>query len=317
MKILVVLKVKNHHKKWLQKSAADAELRFLPTDQVTESDLADVDAIIGNVPTELLPAAKKLRWLQLNTAGADIYCKDGLLKDDVLLTNATGAYGLALSEHLLAQLLAMMKKLYPYYDNQKAGLWRDEGAVASIEDATVLILGIGDIGRAFARRVKALGAYVIGVRRRAGAKPVGIDELGTMAELPALLARADVVVSVLPGTSETTGLFCKERFAAMKKGAYFLNIGRGSAVVTDDLIEAVQAGRLAGAALDVTAPEPLPADHPLWRTPNVYITPHISGDDHLSATQDKIVQIAARNLSVFLHGVSLENLVDRNTGYKH
>ena len=301
MKILVVLKVKNHHKKWLQKSAADAELRFLPTDQVTESDLADVDAIIGNVPTELLPAAKKLRWLQLNTAGADIYCKDGLLKDDVLLTNATGAYGLALSEHLLAQLLAMMKKLYPYYDNQKAGLWRDEGAVASIEDATVLILGIGDIGRAFARRVKALG----------------IDELGTMAELPALLARADVVVSVLPGTSETTGLFCKERFAAMKKGAYFLNIGRGSAVVTDDLIEAVQTGRLAGAALDVTDPEPLPADHPLWRTPNVYITPHISGDDHLSATQDKIVQIAARNLSAFLHGVSLENLVDRNTGYKH
>lgn len=317
MKILIVMNVKTHHREWLQQSAASAELRFLPAAQVTEDDLADVDAVIGNVPTHLLAAAKKLRWLQLNTAGADAYCQKGALREDILLTNATGAYGLALSEHLLAQLLAMMKKLYPYYDNQKAGLWRDEGGVSSIEDATVLILGIGDIGRAFARRVKALGAYVIGVRRREGAKPVGIDELGTMEELPALLSRADVVVSVLPGTKATAGLFNKERFAAMKKGAYFLNIGRGNAVVTDDLIEAMQRGHLAGAALDVTDPEPLPAAHPLWRTSNVYITPHISGDDHLDATQDRIVQIAARNLTAFLHDMPLENLVDREMGYKN
>ena len=316
MKILVVMSMKDHHKEWLEKCAEGAELRFLPAAQVTEKDLADVDAVIGNVPTELLPAANKLCWLQLNTAGTDAYCKAGLLKEAVLLTNATGAYGLALSEHLLAQLLAMMKKLYPYYDNQKKGLWHDEGHVTSIEDATVLILGIGDIGRAFARRVKALGAYVIGVRRREGAKPVGIDEIGTMAELDSLLARADVVVSVLPGTAATTGLFDKARFAAMKKGSYFLNIGRGNAVVTEDLIEAMKKGRLAGAALDVTDPEPLPADHALWHTPNVYITPHISGDDHLSATQDKIVQIAARNLAAFLQGMPLENLVDRTTGYK-
>ena len=317
MKILIALGVKAHHKEQLQRNAADAELHFVPADKVREEDIANVDAIIGNVPAELLPAAKKLRWLQLNTAGADIYCKEGVLKDGVLLTNATGAYGLALSEHLLAQLLAMMKKLYPYYDNQKAGLWRDEGHVTSIEDATVLILGIGDIGRAFARRVKALGAYVIGMRRREGAKPVGVDEIGTMAELDSLLSRADVVVSVLPGTAATMGLFDKARFAAMKKGAYFLNIGRGNAVVTDDLIEAMQEGTLAGAALDVTAPEPLPADHPLWQAPNVYITPHISGDDHLSATQDKIVQIAARNLTAFLQGAPLENLVNRETGYRN
>lgn len=317
MKILIVMNVKTHHREWLQQSAASAELRFLPAAQVTEDDLADVDAVIGNVPTHLLATAKKLCWLQLNTAGADAYCKKGVLSGDVLLTNATGAYGLALSEHLLAQLLAMMKKLYRYYDNQKAGLWRDEGGVTSLEDGTVLILGIGDIGRAFARRVKALGAYVIGVRRRAGGKPVGIDELGTIEELPALLSRADVVVSVLPGTKETEGLFDKEHFAAMKKGAYFLNIGRGNAVVTDDLIEVMQSGHLAGAALDVTDPEPLPAAHPLWHTPNVYITPHISGDDHLAATQDRIVQIAARNLAAFLQGMPLENLVDREMGYKN
>ena len=316
MKILIAMGVKDHHKEQLQRNAADAELHFVPADKVREEDIADVDAIIGNVPTELLPAAKKLRWLQLNTAGADIYCKDGVLKEGVLLTNATGAYGLALSEHLLAQLLAMMKKLYPYYDNQKKGIWRDEGSVTSIEGATVLILGAGDIGRAFARRVKALGAYVIGVRRREGAKPVGIDEMGTMADLDSLLARADIVVSVLPGTAATRGIFDRKRFAMMKKGAYFLNIGRGNAVVTEDLIKAMAEGRLAGAALDVTDPEPLPADHALWHTPNVYITPHISGDDHLSATQDKIVQIAAHNLAAFLQGMPLENLVDRTTGYK-
>ena len=316
MKILIALGAKEHHKEQLQRNAADAELFFMPAEKVQKEDLADVDAIIGNVPTELLPAAKKLRWLQLNTAGADAYCKEGVLKEDVLLTNATGAYGLALSEHLLAQLLAMMKKLYPYYENQRKGLWHDEGRVTSVEDATVLILGAGDIGRAFARRVKALGAYVIGVRRREGAKPVGIDEMGTMDGLNSLLARADIVVSVLPGTAATKGVFDKKRFAAMKKGAYFLNIGRGDAVVTDDLIAAMKEGCLAGAALDVTDPEPLPADHALWHTPNVYITPHISGDDHLSATQDKIVQIAARNLAAFMRGVPLENLVDRTTGYK-
>ena len=289
---------------------------MVPGNKGREEEIADGDTSIGNVTTALLAAAKKLRWLKLKTAGADIDWKEGVLKDGVLLTNATGAYGLALSEHLLAQLLAMMKKLYPYYDNQKKGIWRDEGRVTSIEDATVLILGTGDIGRAFARRVKALGAYVIGVRRREGAKPVGIDEMGTMDDLDSLLARADVVVSALPGTAATMGIFDRKRFAAMKKGAYFLNIGRGNAVVTEDLIETMTEGRLAGAALDVTDPEPLPADHALWHTPNVYITPRISGDDHLGATQDKIVQIAVRNLAAFLQGIPLENLVNRTTGYK-
>ena len=316
MKILVVMETKERHREWLQKNAADAELHFIRSKNVTESDVADADAVIGNLPCRLLPAAKKLRWLQLNSAGADAYCQDGILREDVLLTNATGAYGLALSEHLLAQLLAMMKKLYPYYDNQKKGLWHDEGEVTSIEDSRVLILGIGDIGRAFARRVKALGAHVTGVRRREGAKPFGIDEIGKMDDLHELLGAADIVVSTLPATAATTGLFDKTCFAAMKKGAYFLNIGRGTAVITADLIEAMQSGRLAGAALDVTDPEPLPPDHPLWHTPNVYITPHISGDYHLPATQDKIIQIAARNLTAFLHGEPLENLVDRQTGYK-
>lgn len=316
MKILVVMETKERHKEWLQQSAPEAELHFVRGKNATEADVADADAIIGNLPCHLLPAAKKLRWLQLNSAGADAYCKDGLLPESVLLTNATGAYGLALSEHLLAQLLAMMKNLYPYYDNQKKGLWHDEGNVTSIEDSHVLILGIGDIGRAFARRVKALGAHVTGVRRREGAKPFGIDEIGSMENLRELLGKADIVVSTLPGTAATTALFDKKHFAAMKKGAYFLNIGRGTTVVTADLTEAMQQGHLAGAALDVTDPEPLPPDHPLWHTPNVYITPHISGDYHLPATQDKIIQIAARNLTAFLRGDPLENLVDRQTGYK-
>ena len=208
MKILITMGVKEQHEEELKKSAAGAELLFLPADKVLLDELDDAHVIIGNIPPELLPAATNLRWLRLNTAGADAYCKKGVLKDDVLLTNATGAYGLALSEHLLAQLLAMMKKLYSYYDNQKKAIWHDEGQVTSIENATVLILGIGDIGRAFARRVKALGAYVIGVRRRTGSKPVGIDELGTMQNLDSLLARADVVVSVLPASPTISSRQC-------------------------------------------------------------------------------------------------------------
>ncbi len=140
--------------------------------------------------------------------------------------------------------------------------------------------------------------------------------MGTLEDLPGFLGQADVVASVLPGTPETTHLYDAGMFQAMKPGAFFINCGRGNAVVQEDLVRALSEGHLAGAALDVTDPEPLPADSPLWDVPNLLITPHISGDHHLPQTWDKAVAIAARNLKHYLAGEPLENLVDRKTGYK-
>ncbi len=316
MKVLVVMSTRPHHRDWLNAAAPELELTYCPAASLTESDVRDAEVVIGNLPPQLLPAAVKLRWLQLNTAGADAYCRPGALPAGAILTNATGAYGLALSEHMLGQLLAMMKKLYLYYDNQRRCLWHDEGPVTSVAGAVVLIVGLGDVGTAFARLVKAMGAHVIGVRRRPADLPPWVDEMAAIEDLDACLGRADIVAACLPGTPATRHLFDAGRFAAMKDSAYFLNIGRGFSVVTDDLAEAVRSGHLAGAAVDVTDPEPLPADHPLWQVPNLYITPHISGQNHLAATTDNIVRIAADNLAAYLAGRPLKNEVDFATGYR-
>lgn len=321
MKIVVAMPVTATHKAWLEKAAGDNEIYYADTKaalgvQVPEDVLVDADIIIGNLAPDLVRKAPKLRWMQLNSAGSNAYVKKGVLPEGALLTNATGAYGLALAEHMLAQLLAMMKKLYLYYDNQKDNNWKDEGPVTSVYGSTALIIGFGDIGREFGKRLKALGAHVIGIRRRSMDVPPEADEMGSMDKLDDYLARADIIATSLPDTPVTEYLYNKDRFAAMKKGAWFLNIGRGNCVVQKDLMEAVKSGHLAGAAIDVTDPEPLPADDPLWQVPGLYITPHVSGGYHLKATHDRIIQIACDNLKAFQTGQPLRNIVDFETGYK-
>ena len=312
MKIAVPMFVRESDKKALEAAAPRAEFYYGRDPE----KLAEAEVILGNVKPALLSGCQNLKWLPLNSAGADAYYKPGILPEAVRLTNSTGAYGQALSEHMLALLLAMMKKLYLYHDNQKKHQWKDEGMVTSLEDATVVVVGFGNIGKAFGRLCKLLGAHVIGIRRHTGNVPPEADEMGTLDDLPRVLGRADVVASVLPGTPATTHLYDAGMFAAMKPGAWFINCGRGNAVVQDDLRQALLCGHLAGAALDVTDPEPLSADSPLWDTPNLVITPHISGDHHLAKTWDNVVKIAVTNLKHYLAGESLENPVDLQTGYK-
>lgn len=321
MKILVAMEVNEEHKRWIEDAAQGNDVVYWPVTglvsaSVAAEELADAEVIIGNVVPSQLQHAHKLRWLQLSSAGADAYCRKGILPAGAVLTNSTGAFGLAISEYMTAVVFAMMKKLYRYYDNQKDGQWHDEGQVESVYGKTVLVIGFGNLGREFGRRMKAMGARVIGMRRRSGPVPPEADEMGTMDKLDEYLAAADIVASCLPNTPETYHLYTKDRFAAMKAGAYFINVGRGSNVVQDDLCAAVRSGHLAGAAVDVTEPEPLPADSPMWHTPGVYVTPHVSGGYHLQATHDNIVRIAADNLRRFLRGEALENVVDFATGYK-
>lgn len=335
--ILVTIPAEPRQKALLQEAAPGCEFRFkgasvlrgkngliggqpfpelLDDGPLTPEDAAWTEIILGNVEIEFLQQSKKLRWLQTNSAGVEAYLSPGVLPEGTLLTNASGAYGLAISEHMLGMLLALMKKLELYRDAQKSGDWRSLGGVSSLYGASVLVLGLGDIGGEFGRRCKALGAKVVGVRRVKREKPEYADEVHTLEELDFLLPRADVVAVTLPGTAATRNLLDKERIARMKGGAFLLNVGRGNIVDTEALCSALETGKLAGAGLDVTDPEPLPPEHRLWQIPTALITPHISGFYHLRETYDRIFGICLENLKRYLAGAPLKNQVDLAAGYR-
>ncbi len=316
MKTVILLPLEEQAINKINEIAKDrCDVIFKTVETVTSEDVSDADAVLGNLPPKLLKDAKKLNWLQISMAGTDAYL-GGILPNRVTLTNVTGAFGLAISEHMVATVFTLYKKLHLYRDNQNKSQWLDRGQVKQIEGATVLTVGLGDIGGNFAKKMKALGAYTIGVRRKDTSKPDYIDELILQNDLDNVLPRADIVALALPNTAETKGLFNRERIYKMKDEATLINVGRGNAVETDALCDALEEGKLYAASLDVTDPEPLPSDHRLWKLENALITPHISGFFHLRKTYENIVNIFIENFSRFLEGRELENIIDMTTGYR-
>ena len=326
---LVTIPTGERHRNLLQQAAPGWEFRFrgtdtlvcapqeaLPGQPVTQEDVDWAQVILGNVPAAMLHGSPALAWLQTNPAGVEPDIQPGVLAGDTLLTNATGAYGLAIAEHMLGMLLELFKKLELYRDAQKSGAWQSQGAVKAVYGSTVLVLGMGDIGGEFAARCKALGAKVIGVRRSPRPCPEYADEVHLLEDLDSLLPQADVVAVTLPGTDATRGLMSRERLAKMKEGAVLLNVGRGFIVDTEALCDALERGHLSGAGVDVTDPEPLPPTHRLWNIPTAVVTPHISGFYHLRETHERIVGIFLENLRHFQAGEPLRNLVDFATGYR-
>ena len=224
-----------------------------------------------------------------------------------MLTSAVGAYGQAVSEHMFATLLALCKRLHQYRDAQNRNSWTPLGEVKTLAGATVLVAGAGDIGSSFARLVKGMGAHTVGLRRSPERGAEGIDEMHPLSALDEWLPKADVVALVLPHSPETDRLMDGPRIGRMKRDAILLNAGRGSAVDCGALAQALEEGHLWGAGLDVTAPEPLPGDHPLWRAERCLITPHVAGGDHLPAIRERLVDIALDNLRRYLAGEPLRN----------
>lgn len=317
MYILVTPPVNDRQKEKLTAAAPEHEFVFHIKDKVTEEDLRKADIILGNLRDPgKLALCQNLKWIQLNNAGTEGYCEPGILPEGAILANSTGAYGLAISEHMIGCLFELRKKLHLYYKNQLAHDWKSEGFVGVVEGSAVLVIGLGDIGSTFARKMKALGCRIIGVKRRVGEKPEWVDELYGMEELEHLLPQADVVAMSLPGNPSTYHVLNRERIAMLKENAVVINVGRGTAIDTDALCDALCDGKIAGAALDVTDPEPLPAGHPIWNAPNTLITPHISGGFALPETLEQIVELFARNLRRYLAGEKLDNVVDLMTGYK-
>lgn len=314
MNILVAMPTCEYHENRLRNDCPEAVFTFLHGNRPKTEQLENAEIIVGNIPPDDLQYCKKLKFLQLSMAGSDAFAEK--VPENVLLANSSGAYGLAISEHMLGMLFVLTKKLYLYRDNQNKAVWHDEGNVASIFGSRVLTVGLGDIGGEFAKRCKSLGAYNIGIRRTIRPCPEYMDEMHTLDELDSLLPNADVVALALPNSDASRSLMNEARLRSMKRGAILLNVGRGSAIDTDALVKVLNEG-LIKAGIDVTEPEPLPMEHPLWHCPGIVITPHISGYYHLRHTHDKIIDIAAENIENYINGRPIKNTVDRNTGYRN
>lgn len=315
MKIGVLFPVNSEEQEKLVRAAKGCQIDFLDKKTAGEA-LAPYEVLIGFPHPAVLKDAVSLRYLQLTTAGVNRYLACGLKERGVLLANASGAYGCGVSEWMLAMTLMMFKKLYLYRDNRNLpdGRWKSHGKVKAVHTSTIVCIGTGDIGTEYAKRVKALGAYTIGIRRTKQDSPY-FDEVYTSGECGDALGRADAVVMALPSTRETVGFLSKELLAKMRPDAYLINVGRGDTVDMDALVRALQNGELAGAALDVTDPEPLPDESPLWDLPNVMISPHVAGGFNLDLTKANIVSVAARNLERYIAGEVPLHTVDYDLEY--
>ncbi len=306
-KVLLAIDLEPNYVEMYKGEGIDLTVKKAP--QVTEADVRDMDIIVGNIKPALIKSATHLELMQLNSAGYDNYL--GFVDSKTKLCNCVGAFSPAVGEHILAMTFSLIRHFHLYRDKQNAKDWSDCGKIISVEGSTIGVLGLGDIGKSYAGKVKALGAAkVIGVRRNVKDKPSYVDELYTIEDIDKVLPQCDIVVNVLPSDKTTLNLFNEKTFAMMKKGAYFINVGRGDAVDQDALLKALQSKHLAGAASDVFTPEPLPKDHPLWSEPNFLLTPHVAGWFFLEETKKRIVNISSSNLKAFIKGEPLKNEVE-------
>ena len=303
---------------WLQSAAPGLTVVVARDRTEALREVADADAVIGGCAADLVAAGPRLRWIQHFSAGVErCVAIPGFTGRGIALTNMQKVAGPVMSEHVLALMFGLSRGLGVYIPKQAAGDWAQdavpEGRLWMLEGKTMFVAGLGGIGMEVARRAHALGMNVIATRNTPSEKPPFVSEQGLSGDLLSFVARADVIVNALPLTPETRGVFDRKAFDAAKRGALFINVGRGGTVVTADLLAALKDGRIGGAGLDVTDPEPLPPDHPLWRAPNVLITPHVAAATDLG--EEPRWLIARENLRRYAAGGKLLSEVSVEKGY--
>ena len=292
------------------------EISFFDYENITQDEIDSCEVLFGMASRKLINNAKNLKWLQASFAGVDKYVDvENIRNGKITLTNSSGAYGITISEHMVAVLLMLMRRMPEYYDQQKSKDWKAVGEIRSIMNSIITVVGVGDIGENFARRVKAMGATVRGVRRNASIKPEFVDEIYPSDRLLEAIDKTDVVALCLPETDETKHIIGSKELASLKSDAIIINVGRGTAIDQEALIEALNNDKIGGAALDVVVPEPLPTDHPLWSCKNTIITPHISGNTSLPLTCDIVIDMFCKNLVKYANNEKLNNVIDCKIGY--
>ena len=304
----------------LQAAAPDAKVIFVSVSDNAAAlkAVANADAIIGFCTPEILQRAKRVQWIQMLSAGVERCVGIPAVGErGLLVTNMQRVAGPVMAEHVMALTFALARDLPAYIGAQGSGRWEREprGAIraVSLEGKTMLVVGLGGIGIEVAQRAHAIGMRVLATRASGREGPDFVSYVGLPDEMPKLLPEADVVVDTLPLTEQTRQLFDARSFSAMRAGAFFINVGRGGTVVTADLVNSLKQNHLGGAALDVTDPEPLPQDHPLWHLPNVIITPHVSADSEFE--ENRHWEIACENLRRYVAGERMLSVVDVKRGY--
>jgi phosphoglycerate dehydrogenase-like enzyme len=300
-----------------QLRSAAPDIEFVVAGSGDTAKIANVDAAIGVCTPEVLAAGKSIQWIQLITAGVENCVSIPAVRErNVLVTNMQRIGGPIIAEHVMAMTLAFTRGLDLYLEQKAKGQWSrvaPPGRMAVVDGKTMLVVGLGGIGSEVAKRAHALGMKVIATRNSGRTGPEYVSYVGLPDELLKLAAQADFVVNTAPLTPQTKGVFDAAFFAQMKPTAYFINIARGGSVVTSALVDALNSKKIAGAGLDVTDPEPLPDGHPLWKAPNVIITPHVANDSDIGF--DAQVQVVKENLRRYAAGEKMLSVVDVTRGY--
>lgn len=305
-------------------AAPGAELVVANNVKAAAAAAVDADIIVGltSFPgicePEILNNAKELRWIHSMSAGVERCVSVPSVKSrNLLVTNMRGVESATIAEHTIALALALARGIDTFIVNQGKARWSREDAVATrmqvLTGKTMLVVGLGGIGTEVAKRAHGIGMKVVATRASSRSGPDFVSYVGSPDEMLTLAKDADVIVNTAPLTAETTGIFNAKFFSALKPSAFFINVARGKSVVTEDLVAALNEGRIAGAGLDVVDPEPLPADHPLWRAPNVIISPHVSSRSDLPV--DKRWVLATENLRRYVAGEKMLSVVDLEREY--
>ena len=287
--------------------------------KLVAAQLKDADAFIGYCIPKLLSQTLNISWIQSLSVGVEnCINSDSIRNSDVIITNTQRLSAPEIAEHSIALMFSLVRRLDQYSLSQNQSKWDRQLAAGTdkiweIEGRTMLVVGLGGIGTETAKRAHGLGMKVIATRNSSRDGPDFVSYVGLADELFKLAAKADIIVNTVPLTKKTNGMFNLDFFKKMKPNAYFINVARGKSVVTNDLLTALNNGYLAGAGLDVTDPEPLPANHPLWKQPRVIITPHVA------YRSEKLVQrvmiLAKENLRRYIKGEKLLSVVNIERGY--
>ncbi|MEV0697836.1 D-2-hydroxyacid dehydrogenase [Saccharopolyspora sp. NPDC050389] len=295
---------------------AHAELRYATADELPTAlpgaDALFVWAFRSEAIADAWPRADALRWIHAASAGVDRLLFPALQDSDVLLTNSRGVFDRPMAEYVLATVLTFAKDLHTTLRLQDRKQWQHR-VTERIAGKSALVAGTGPIGRAIARQLTAAGLTVSGAGRVGRSGDPDFGDVHASSDLAHVIGAFDYIVLAAPLTEQTKGLVDAEVLAHCRPTARLINVGRGELVVESDLIAALQAGQLAGAALDVFETEPLPETSPLWEMPNVLVSPHMSGDT--VGWIDELVDLFLANLRSYTDGTQLRNVVDKQRGY--
>ncbi|SFJ09231.1 D-2-hydroxyacid dehydrogenase [Planctomicrobium piriforme] len=330
MKFILHPSLDEHRLARLREAVPEHVVINCETAEQSISEIADADAFYGKLTPDLLAAANRLRWVQSPTASLEHYLFPSLIEHPCTLTNMRGIFSDVIAEHVLAYLLCITRQLHTYIRQQTENSWKPVGGEAertsfatgpgvetaidrchhTLAGTTLGLVGVGAIGSEICRKAAALGMHVLGIDPVAQTVPGILEEVWPLDCLPDLLQQSDYVCIAAPHTPQTEKLFRSEQFRQMKPTAWLINIGRGAIIDLSDLVTALQNKTIAGAALDVFETEPLPADHPLWTTPNAILTPHIAAASTLVPRRH--LETLLENVRRFANDEPLLNVVDKH-----